>query len=70
MSDSQIAVKLTGVSKRFGAVRALTDINLSLQAGQIHALVGQNGAGKSTCLGLISGRIGTSDGAVEGLNRR
>jgi len=65
MSDSQIAVKLTGVSKRFGAVRALTDINLSLQAGQIHALVGQNGAGKSTCLGLISGRIGTSDGAVE-----
>jgi len=35
-------------AKRFGGVRALVDANLALYAGEIHALLGENGAGKST----------------------
>jgi ribose transport system ATP-binding protein len=57
-------VLLSGVSKRFGAVAALSDVNLALAPGLVHAFVGQNGAGKSTCLGIVAGRIAPSAGAV------
>jgi ABC-type sugar transport system ATPase subunit len=53
------------VSKRFGAVQALRDINLELRPGTVHAFVGENGAGKSTALGLLAGRIGPSAGRIE-----
>ncbi len=39
---------LRGVSKRFGAVQALTDVELEVHAGEVVALVGDNGAGKSS----------------------
>jgi ABC-type sugar transport system ATPase subunit len=58
------AVSLVGVGKRFGAVHALDGVTLTLRAGQVHAFVGQNGAGKSTCLGIIAGRISASAGEV------
>ena len=41
-----IAVRLTGVSKHFGGVRALDDVHLEVLGGEIHALLGENGAGK------------------------
>ncbi|HZS88772.1 MAG TPA: sugar ABC transporter ATP-binding protein [Chloroflexota bacterium] len=53
-------VKLDGISKRFGSTRALSDVSLSIEAGEIHALVGENGAGKST-LGKIIGGVYTPD---------
>jgi ABC-type glutathione transport system ATPase component len=53
---SGASVSLRGVSKRFGATRALVDVDLDVRAGTIHALVGENGAGKST-LGKIVGGI-------------
>lgn len=58
------ALRYANVSKRFGATQALRNINLELQGGQIHALVGENGAGKSTCLGLLAGRISPSSGTI------
>jgi ribose transport system ATP-binding protein len=53
---AEAAVRLRGVSKRFGATRAVADVDLEILAGETHALVGQNGAGKST-LGKIIGGI-------------
>jgi simple sugar transport system ATP-binding protein/ribose transport system ATP-binding protein len=48
-------VELRGVSKRFGGVLALADIDLTIAPGSIHALVGENGAGKSTLGKIIAG---------------
>ena len=48
-------LRLVGVGKNFGPVRALTDINLDVPVGQVTALVGDNGAGKSTLIKTISG---------------
>jgi D-xylose transport system ATP-binding protein len=48
-------LQLRGVSKRFGAVQALADVDLTLQAGEVVALVGDNGAGKSTLIKGIAG---------------
>jgi ABC-type sugar transport system ATPase subunit len=53
-----------GVSKTFGAVRALTGIDLDIPAGQVTALVGDNGAGKSTLIKTVSGIWEPSDGEV------
>ena len=49
-------LELTGVSRQFGAVRALSDVSFECRAGEIHALVGENGSGKSTCSGLRPSR--------------
>ncbi len=46
---------LQGVSKRFGAVQALTNVELEIHAGEVVGLVGDNGAGKSTLIKCISG---------------
>jgi ABC-type sugar transport system ATPase subunit len=53
-------VTLRSVSKRFGSTQALSDVSLSIDAGEIHALVGENGAGKST-LGKIIGGVYAPD---------
>jgi len=47
--------ELRGVSKRFGGVQALVDIDLAVVRGSIHALVGENGAGKSTLGKILAG---------------
>ncbi|MFE3448258.1 ATP-binding cassette domain-containing protein [Nonomuraea sp. NPDC059194] len=51
---------LEGISKRFGAVQALTDVELEVNAGEVVALVGDNGAGKSTMIKVIAG-VGPPD---------
>jgi ABC-type sugar transport system ATPase subunit len=60
---SRVHIETTGLSKRFGGVQALADIDLSIQAGTVHALVGENGAGKST-LGKIIGGVIRPDAGV------
>ena len=46
---------LKGLDKRFGATHALKAVNLTFEAGEIHAIVGENGAGKSTLIKLLTG---------------
>jgi rhamnose transport system ATP-binding protein len=46
---------IRGVSKRFGSIQALQDVSLALEAGEIHALLGENGAGKSTLIKIMTG---------------
>ncbi|WP_420492737.1 ATP-binding cassette domain-containing protein [Kitasatospora camelliae] len=56
---------LRGVSKRFGAVQALTDIELEVHSGSVVALVGDNGAGKSTLVKAIAGVHQPDEGTIE-----
>ena len=60
--DGTPLLELRGVSKRFGAVQALTDVDFAAQAGKVTALVGDNGAGKSTLIKTISGINQMDDG--------
>jgi ABC-2 type transport system ATP-binding protein len=54
-----------GVSKTFGAIRALNDVSLEVPAGSITGFLGPNGAGKSTLLRIVSGLLRPSAGQVE-----
>jgi D-xylose transport system ATP-binding protein len=54
-AGTQPLLELKGVSKSFGAVRALTDVDFEVYPGEVVALVGDNGAGKSTLIKAISG---------------
>jgi D-xylose transport system ATP-binding protein len=56
-------LELRGVSKRFGAVQALTDVKFAVRPGEVMALVGDNGAGKSTLIKLIAGIYAADEGA-------
>jgi len=53
-----------GISKAFQAVQALSDVHVTVQQGQIHALVGENGAGKSTLGKVISGVVRPDSGTL------
>jgi ribose transport system ATP-binding protein len=59
-----VVLELRGVSRQFGAVRALTDVSLDCRAGEVHAVVGENGSGKSTLLGIASGFVAPDSGTV------
>ncbi len=63
-------LSLRGVSKAFGAVQALRDVNFDCRPGEVHALVGENGSGKSTLLGIASGFLAPDDGEIEIGGRR
>ena len=56
---------LRGVSKNFGMTAALTDMTLSLFPGEVHAIVGENGAGKSTMIKIMTGIHQPSSGVLE-----
>jgi simple sugar transport system ATP-binding protein len=54
---------LKAISKRFGGVHALRDVDISLDAGEVHCLVGENGSGKSTLIKIIAGVTRPEPGA-------
>lgn len=64
-TSSQPVLRLSGISKNFGAVSALTDIDLEVFPGEVVALVGDNGAGKSTLVKTLAGVHQPTSGTIE-----
>jgi branched-chain amino acid transport system ATP-binding protein len=58
------ALRVTGLGKRFGGVRAVDDVSLDLEEGELHAVIGPNGAGKTTLIHMLSGALKPSAGAI------
>lgn len=64
MTTPVAAVRMTGISKSFGGVRALEGVDLEVLPGEVHALLGGNGAGKSTILKILNGVHKPDEGRV------
>src|SRR4051812_8213156 len=64
MSTQTPVLALKGVSKSFGAVQALEDVNFEVHSGEVVALVGDNGAGKSTLVKSIAGIHSVDSGEI------
>jgi len=58
-------VRMAGIGKSFGAVRALEGVDFHIRAGEVHVLAGENGAGKSTLIKILAGVYGHYDGSIE-----
>lgn len=63
--EDRYRVRMEGIRKSFGGVKALNGVNLAVKPGEIHALVGENGAGKSTLMKILSGAYQKDEGSIE-----
>ena len=63
--SAPLAVRMTGISRSFGPVRANRNASLQVARGEIHALVGENGAGKSTLMRILGGLLTPDSGTLE-----
>jgi ABC-2 type transport system ATP-binding protein len=63
--DTSVMARLRGADKRYGAVVALAGVDLALRGGEVHALLGANGAGKTTAIALLLGLLQADAGDVE-----
>src|SRR4029078_5146106 len=64
MSTPPFALKLEGVSKSFGGLRAVDGVELAVRPGERRALIGPNGAGKTTLFNLIAGALPVTSGTI------
>jgi ribose transport system ATP-binding protein len=65
MTDTNTPIiQLRGITKRFPGVLALNKVDLSVEAGEIHAVIGENGAGKSTLMNILAGELQPDEGEI------
>jgi ABC-2 type transport system ATP-binding protein len=62
--DREIAVSLRGVSRSFGEIRAVRNLDLEIERGAIHGLLGPNGSGKSTTMKMVMGLLKPDSGKI------
>ena len=55
MADKKVVLSLRNISKQYPGVQALDNVSIDFMEGEVHCLVGENGAGKSTFIKMISG---------------
>ncbi|MGB7367029.1 ATP-binding cassette domain-containing protein, partial [Carnobacterium jeotgali] len=65
-------VKMTGIRKSFGSNSVLRGVDFDIQAGEVHALMGENGAGKSTLMNILTGlhKADAGEIMINGENKR
>ena len=63
-------LEMNHISKSFGGSKALSDVHLSVEKGEIHALLGENGAGKSTLMNILTGVIPADAGSITFLGKQ
>ena len=66
----QAFLTLSGISKRYGGVRALEGVDFACERGKIHAVLGENGAGKSTLIKIIAGVVQPDAGSMRLAGKR
>ncbi len=64
MDEAVPLLRMEGISKRYGGVRALEHADLSVSPGRIHAILGENGAGKSTLIKIMAGVVAPDEGSM------
>ncbi|MDO9107927.1 MAG: ABC transporter ATP-binding protein [Coriobacteriia bacterium] len=69
-TNTEIVIRTEGLTKHYGKVRAVEDLNLSVGRGQIYGFLGRNGAGKTTTIRMMLALTKPSDGYVEILGNR
>lgn len=63
-AEQKLVLKLSGISKNYGGVKALRQVDFECKEGSIHAILGENGAGKSTLIKIISGVVQPTEGEL------
>jgi ribose transport system ATP-binding protein len=69
-ANGAVTIGLSGISKDYSGVAALSEVSVEFYAGEVHAVLGENGAGKSTLMGVISGVTQPDAGEIEFEGRR
>ena len=64
MVATDATMVLSGISKYYSGVAALTDVSFDVRPGEVHALLGENGAGKSTLMNVASGTTQPDAGTI------
>jgi ABC-2 type transport system ATP-binding protein len=68
--NNDVILRTIGLSKYFGSLKAVNDLNLEIRRGEVFGFLGPNGAGKSTTVGMILGLIAPTSGSIELFGRK